>query len=229
MSASTDALPASILGDRAAFQVDLHEWWLQKGRTYPWRVTRDPYRILIAELMLHRTRAGQVLPVYARFLERYPDARSFVRANSGDIRELLRPLGLRWRTELILDLARVLREENASEVPADPSALASLPGVGDYITSAVSCFASGSPTVLLDTNIVRVLARLSGTLARDSWRRSSKMRSFLEPLVDKSNPREFYFGLLDLGALVCTPSDPDCPSCPVSAHCYYATGIGDHA
>jgi A/G-specific adenine glycosylase len=142
-------------------------WGRENRRTFPWRETRDPWRVLLAEVLLHRTRADQVVPVYLAAVERYPDPAAMARAHLRDLRRLMRPLGLHWRVPLMREMARQILRRHGGRIPPDRQALQALPGVSDYIAGAVCCFAFGMPEPVLDTNTVRVLGRLFGLPVRD--------------------------------------------------------------
>jgi len=199
----------------------LLNWWRYNGRTFPWRETKDPYRLLIAEVLLHRTRADQVVPAYDRLLRTFPTVRDLAAATPEHVREILEPLGLFWRDKLLCEMARRITTRYGSAIPSDRESLESLPGVSRYIASATRCFAFGYPEPLLDTNTVRVLSRFFALPATDSSRRSIKFRKLMEELVDPEFPREFNYAMLDLGALVCRPRNPLCEKCPVRRFCAY--------
>jgi len=196
-------------------------WGCQHFREFPWRRTRDPYAILVAEVLLHRTRASQVVPIYQRFMERYPDIATLAGALPAELQQVLWPLGLHWRVPLIQEMARQILEQYGGRVPADRDALRQLPGVSDYIANAVLCFAFDQPVPILDTNTVRVLARLFDLRVTDRSRRSHHFRELMSALVDPTHPRKFNLALLDLAALICQPRNPDCPHCPLLDLCSY--------
>lgn len=213
---------ASLEGRAGAVRAQLHKWWAQNGRQFDWRLTRDPYLVLVAELMLHRTRASQVLPVYRDFTRHYPTLESASIATSAELTRVLSPLGLRWRNNLVISLIHEINDRVGGQVPSSMEELKKLPGVSDYIAGAVDCFVNDSPQVLLDTNIVRVVGRLAGVNATDSSRRSNTFRNFVRELMPRMSVREFYFAILDLSALVCRPVGPHCEQCPLVKLCRYA-------
>ena len=171
--------------------------------------------------MLHRTRASQVVPAYLEFIEEFPTLQSIASASDGDVLTLFAPLGLRWRARLAADLLRSLSRSPGAVVPTSRQVLRELPGVGEYIAGAIACFSTNQPEVILDTNIVRVLGRLSGTRVTDGSRRSVQFKRRLEQLVPRGDPKRFYFALIDLAALVCTPTSPRCPACPLNFGCEF--------
>lgn len=171
--------------------------------------------------MLHRTKADQVVSVYSRFLERFPTIDALSAASITDVKKVLYPLGLRWRTEFLHQMAKEIVGEHSGKIPSEKKELESLPGVGDYIASAVRCFSLGHPEALLDTNTVRILGRFFGIKVTDSSRRSRRFRELYLSLIDARRPREFNYAMIDLGGLVCTSKNPLCNSCPVSKICKY--------
>lgn len=200
---------------------DLLRWWHHGKRCYPWRETRDPYKVLVAEVLLHRTRADQVVPLYEAFLRRFPDAGSLARSTPDELTELFHSAGLRWRWKLLHAMAVQLAESFDGQIPEDFKMLVSLPGISHYIASAVRCFAFGKPDVILDTNTVRVVGRLLGLTVTDSSRRSRLFKTILEQLIDREHPREFNFALIDLAAQVCESSSPLHDKCCLKNYCSY--------
>lgn len=194
-------------------------WGKENSRAFPWRHTGDPFAVLIAEMMLRRTQARQVVGVYASFIQRFPNARALAVASPEEVERSLYSLGLAWRVPAFQRLARVLVEEYEGGVPTSYEALVALPGVGDYVASAVLCFAYGLPAVIADTNTVRVAGRLFAIPTHAESRRRKDIRDLLHALLDRERPRQYNYALLDLAALVCTPRSPMCAQCPVSRYC----------
>lgn len=205
------------------FRRDLIQWGKAHFRDYPWRETRDPYLLLIAEVLLHRTRADQAATLYRRVTARYPSICDVAVADDTELKELMKPAGLTWRTELLHRTAQTVCSEYDGVIPRSRAVLESLPGVGPYIAAALRCFAFGEPDALLDTNTVRIAGRLFGIVVTDASRRSRRFRELLEFLTDPADPRGFNFALLDLGALVCVSGVPRCEMCPIRRYCYYGT------
>jgi len=208
--------------DVAGFRKKLVAWGKEHLRPYPWRLIDDPYRILIAELMLHRTGARQVSKVYEVFISRYQDIFSLAQASEQELETSLYSLGLRWRTSLIRRLAINIIERFEGRVPEKKEELVSLPGVSDYIASAVRCFAWNLPEALVDTNTVRVVGRLCNLTTRDSSRRNSQFRHLIAELVDPAEARVYNYALLDLADTICTKRrPPDHGLCPVLEFCLF--------
>ena len=210
--------------DAVAFRKVLIAWGREHFRPFPWRLTEDPYRILMAEVMLHRTQAPQVVPVYERFVECYPDVPALAQASEEDLPDVLYSLGLRWRIDLIHEMATELMEHFGEQVPRKKADLLSLSGVSEYIAGAVRCFTWNLPEPLMDTNTVRVMGRLFGLEIKDSSRRNRQFRELITALVDPNEPRVYNYALLDLAEQVCMKKRPPaCGRCPVSSYCMCGT------
>jgi A/G-specific adenine glycosylase len=212
--------------DTEKFRENLLRWWKENGRSFPWRNTRNSYHILVSEILLHRTKADQVVPVYNRFIEAFPTVRDLASAKSEDVKRLLRPLGLFWRNELISRMAQEIVTRFHGEIPSAKQDLESLPGVSHYIAAAIRCFGRGDAEPLLDTNTVRIIGRVFGVRVTDASRRNNRFRQIYHALIDSGYPREFNYAMIDLGALICTPKNPKCTVCPVNRHCTFGRGLG---
>ncbi len=187
-------------------------------RPFPWRADSDPWRILLAEMCLRRTRADNVASVYERLLAAAPRPAA-VEPNKDEVRAILHPLGLRWRAENVIRVAAELVDRHGGQVPTDEAQLRALTGVGDYVASAVRCFAFGVPTVLLDANTRRITQRVTGRPSASAW----TTRLEIYRLAGDVGPTaEFNYALLDFGAAVCRPGVPVCGACPVSGQCAFA-------
>lgn len=195
-------------------------WGREHFRSFPWRLTQDPYCVLMAEVMLHRTQALQVIPVYEQFVRRYPDVPAFAQASNEELHGVLYSLGLRWRIDLTHAMAAELVTRFDGQVPQEKADLLSLSGVSDYIASAVRCFAWNLPEPLVDTNTVRIIGRLFGLEIKDSSRRNRRFRELITALVDPKEPRAYNYALLDLAHLICTKKHaPGCGKCPLQKWC----------
>ena len=210
------------LGEASDFAKKLDKWWQQNKRQFPWRATFVPYEILVAEILLHRTKAEQVAKVYPNFLKSYPTISCLAKANLLEIQVLLKGLGLNWRIELLHKMAQEIVIRYDGKIPETKEELESLPGVSDYIASATLCFAFNKSELLLDTNIVRIIGRVFALRVTDSSRRSSHFKELYQMINSRENPRNFAFAMIDLGAIVCLPITPVCNVCPVNEMCAYS-------
>lgn len=177
--------------------------------------------MLVSEILLHRTRAEQVVPVYQQFIRQFPSVRHLAKARQARVTRILHPLGLFWRNKLLKPLAIEIVTAHKGKVPSSKSQLEDLPGVSKYIAAAVSCFAFGNPEPLLDTNTVRILGRMFGLIVGDGSRRNSRFSELYMSLMKIDDARDFNYAMIDLGALICRPKDPDCEICPAYDFCSY--------
>jgi A/G-specific adenine glycosylase len=197
------------------------EWGTKNLRDFPWRNTHDTYKIMIAEIMLHRTNADQVKAVYEKFIENFSDFESIVRAGSDNIKTEMQSLGLFWRSDLLYRLAEEVVEKYNGTLPLEKKKLMELPGVGHYIASAILCFGYNRSEPLLDTNTVRVIGRILGIKITDSSRRSKKFYKIMQDIVLCEEPRRLSLSIIDFAALVCTATNPKHELCPVSNICCF--------
>jgi A/G-specific adenine glycosylase len=186
----------------------LLDWYERVRRPLPWRFTRDPYALLVSEVMLQQTQALRVVPYYERWLERFPSADALASAPMHDVLSLWSGLGYNRRALALQKAARVVVE---SGWPAD---LTSLPGVGPYTAAAVSSFAWDAQVAAVDTNVRRVLERRDGVT-----RTPRLLAQRADELLPEGRAATFNQAMMELGATVCRPRVPVCEACPVSAGC----------
>ena len=202
----------------------LLSWFDKNGRSFPWRETferPDPYTILFTEIMLQRTRAEQVIPIYLEFVRKYPTFNELSLASDIDITSLFGRLGLKWRAKNVLRLIRQIKEQYHGSIPRELDDLRKLPGVGEYVAAAVACYAFGHRTVAIDSNVVRVVSRLFGiSVTIDSGRRDTRLIHAAASLAPQHRPRDFNLALLDISALICKPK-PLCEICPLMKYCAF--------
>jgi A/G-specific adenine glycosylase len=205
-----------------SFRARLMRWAAHPRKDYPWRKTRNPYRILVSEFMLHRTQARQVETVYRVFISKYPTLRALAGGDRRAARRILRALGLNWRTRGMLRALDELWSEYGT-VPADYAKLMSVPGIGPYIAGATVCFSGNVSLALVDTNTVRVAGRVLGLDLSGEARRRKVIIEAIGTLCDPERPRDYYYALIDLAHTVCRPRDPACTICPlVDVPCRFA-------
>ena len=227
-----------------AFTKKLLAWYARAARDLPWRKTRDPYRVLVSEVMLQQTQVARVTEYYLRFLERFPDLETLASARPKAVREAWDGLGYYARASNLHALARVVSEDFEGRVPDDPAKLVELPGVGPYTAGAVASFAYEKPVAAVDTNVARVIRRVFlekerrgewGVVPDGSQRKSGLHRreplptphasrniwNLARALIPKDGKRAWKFNqaMMELGALVCVARKPRCPECPVRRDC----------
>ncbi len=186
----------------------LLRWYARVKRPLPWRETRDPYALLVSEVMLQQTQAGRVVPYYEAFLARFPDPVALAAAAPSDVLKAWSGLGYNRRA---ITLQAAAREVVANGWPAD---LAHLPGVGRYTSAAVGSFAWDRQTAAVDTNVKRVLERHDGIR-----RRPKAVEERAQSLVPLGQAATFNQAMMELGATVCRPRAPRCHRCPVHHTC----------
>jgi A/G-specific adenine glycosylase len=203
------------------FQRRLKAWAGQNYRDFPWRRTCDPYAILVAELLLQKTAAATVAPIYQEFLDRYPTLADLAAAPAGEVAGLLQPLGLFFRADKLRESVRVILENYQGNVPPSEAQLLQLPGVGKYIARSICANAFGQPKAVLDTNVARILQRFFGIDGGKVKSRSPELWFAAETVAPKQQVGPWNLGLLDFGAAVCTAKNPRCGECPLQQQCDY--------
>jgi|LSQX01.1.fsa_nt_gb A/G-specific adenine glycosylase len=202
------------------YRKKLIAWGKKNFRTFPWRLTRDPYKILVAEVMLKRTQARQVEPVYSRFIDRYPSLISLKGISFNELQGILQPLGLKYRVSMFYDTINILLDKYNGVIPEKPEELMSLPGLSHYSAGAVRCFAWGYPEALIDTNTMRIICRAFNKKPYDSLRRNKEFMKLMKTLVDTKYPRQYNYALLDLADKICFKKKfPSCFNCPLINIC----------
>jgi A/G-specific adenine glycosylase len=196
------------------YREKLLSWGKTYYRVYPWRQTKDPYKIIVAEFMLHRTQVVQVLKVYKPFIRHYPTLHDFSNSLRNELLEILTPLGLHWRIHGMID-SLLLLWQRYQKVPLAMDVLTSIPNIGPYIAGATICFSTNRPLALVDTNTVRVICRIFGLNTRGEVRRKKEVIDFIEQVCDPNKPRKYYYALIDLAHLLCHIKIPDCARCPI--------------
>jgi A/G-specific adenine glycosylase len=204
------------------FRDALVAWFRKNGRDYPWRRTRDPYAVLVSEVMLQQTQIATVLGkgYYTRFLDAFPDAETLAMADDDSLLKAWEGLGYYRRARMLRDTARALVEKHGGRFPKELADLLELPGVGRYTAGALRAFAFAKPAVLVDGNVSRVISRLTDfSEPVDEPAGIRRIWEWAETLADDRHPREYHSALMELGQTVCRTGTPDCLSCPVARFC----------
>lgn len=191
------------------------DWFAQEGRAeLPWRATRDPWAILVAEVMLQQTQVTRVAPRWHAFLDRFPDPPACAAAAPADVLRAWEGLGYNRRGLALHRCAAAVVDRHGGAMPLDLAALLDLPGIGPYTARAVLVFAAERHHGVLDTNIARVLARVGGRPLRPR-----EAQDVADALVPADAPWAWNSALMDLGATVCTKRRPRCEVCPLADGC----------
>ena len=211
------------------FQSRLLAWFRAHRRELPWRASRDPYRIWVAEIMLQQTRIAAVIPYYDRFLRRFPDVRALARARQPEVLKFWSGLGYYSRARNLHAAAKTIVTKHNGEFPLDLEAALSLPGIGTYTAAAILSIAYDEPYAVLDGNVARVLARV-GAVRGDlreprTWRNLSETAT---QLLARKAASDWNQALMELGETICTPQSPQCADCPIHRWCdAHALGLAD--
>jgi A/G-specific adenine glycosylase len=193
-------------------------WYRKHKRDLPWRKSRDPFRIWISEIMLQQTRVAAVIPYYERFLARFPDVPALAAAAEQELLTAWAGLGYYARARNLQAAAKKIQELGG--FPSDHASIRELPGVGDYTAAAIGSIAFNLRHVVLDGNAARVLSRLTGERGSiDSGVVKKRLLASGDRLIDPKRPGEFNQALMELGATVCLPKQPQCRECPWAYQC----------
>jgi A/G-specific adenine glycosylase len=197
----------------------LLEWFGAAGRDLPWRRTRDPYKIMVSEIMLQQTQVDRVIPKYHAFLEAFPTLAALAAAPTADVIRAWSGLGYNRRAINMQRTARAVIEEHGGEFPRDVAALLKLPGIGPYTAGAIACFAFEQDVAFIDTNIRRVVQRLFVGPAASAAATDARLIEIAQIAVPPGQGWAWNQAIMELGALVCTAAAPACWRCPARAHC----------
>lgn len=214
---------SSTLIKEQFFLENIMKWFELNGRKYPWRNEADPFKILIAEIMLQRTRADQVLPVYLEFVKKYPTIRSLAEANNEEISKIISSLGLPSRGGTFLHIARTIMRDHRSLIPSERQQLLRLDGIGDYIANAFLLFGLRNGDLAVDSNVVRVVSRFFSGDGEPELRRNKKFLQFCKMLVSKmdmEDRRILNYSIIDFSAAICKKK-PLCDKCSLVRRCSY--------
>jgi len=198
-------------------------WFDEHGREFPWRHgTYDSYRLLVAEVLLQRTRAETVAAFAADFFQAYPDWKSLATATEVEITEALRAIGLQSRRATTLSKLSKHMVDNNYVIPSQRNRIEALPGIGQYIANAMEMLVHGRPRPLLDTNMSRVIERCIRPRSLADIRYDPWLQGAAHYLVEQGDAKIINWAVLDLGALVCKPRTPSCRVCPLQDECSFA-------
>ena len=215
---SCEALLGNSFLFSSKFANVLLKWYEEHKRSLPWRDTKDPYRIWISEIILQQTRVVQGYDYYLRFLERFPDVFVLAAASEDEVMQQWQGLGYYSRARNLHAAAKTIA--NMGHFPTTYEEIRALKGVGDYTAAAISSFAFGLPTAVVDGNVYRVLARHFGIFTPiDTATGKRVFRELAQQLLDEQHPGDYNQALMDFGALQCTPQSPQCTDCPLANTC----------
>jgi len=196
-------------------------WAKAEGRYFPWRSFDDPYKIMIAEFMLQRTKANQVAPIYKDFIAKYPDVITLAKAKEKSVSKVTEHLGLHKRSSNFIKAAKFVVKEYGGKFPKKREELLKIPGIGDYGAGAIMAVCFNKVDYVVDCNIARFINRFYRLGLTGEIRRKKVIIKKSEELFRVKKPGEFLFALIDFTALICKPVNPLCSKCPVKENCNY--------
>lgn len=202
------------------FRAALLSWYDKNKRDLPWRNCGDPYATWISEIMLQQTRVDQAKPYFHRFMERFPTVEELAKADQQEVLKVWEGLGYYSRARNMHHAAQTVVENFDGKLPKSWDNITNLKGIGPYTASAILSIAFNKPHAVVDGNVIRVLSRYFGI---EDDVRSSKTKNLIQEkadnLIDNERPGDYNQALMELGATVCTPSNPDCENCPLRSGC----------
>ncbi|MFD1360716.1 A/G-specific adenine glycosylase [Lentibacillus salinarum] len=206
--------------DVQGFQTNLIDWYQANKRDLPWRHDQDPYKVWVSEIMLQQTQVATVIPYFQRFIAKYPTLHDLAYADQQDVLKTWEGLGYYSRARHLQNAVREVVASYDGEVPDDPKALGSLKGIGPYTKGAILSIAFNKPQPAVDGNVMRVLSRvlkIEDDIAQPKVKK--QFEHYADGIISDKDPSSFNQGIMELGALVCTPKEPMCLFCPVQEYC----------
>ncbi len=212
--------------EKKQIQVKLLKWFEKNKRDLPWRKTRHPYAIWVSEIMLQQTQVTTVIPYYQKFLKSFPTLRHLAKSNLSKVLKVWEGLGYYSRARNLHRASQIVLNHFHGKIPDTLKDLLSLPGVGRSTAGAILSFAFHKEAPILDGNAKRVLSRVFAVPGSKGERKTEQLLwKISESLIPKGFSNPFNQALMDLGSMICTPKDPQCPKCPLKKHCHgYLSG-----
>jgi A/G-specific adenine glycosylase len=199
----------------------LHNWYNTNKRNLPWRNTNNPYTIWLSEIILQQTRVEQGLPYFLNVVNNYETVTQFANANINDILKLWQGLGYYSRARNMHNTAQIIRDNYNGEFPINYNELIKLKGIGPYTAAAIASFAFNEAKAVVDGNVYRVIARFVGIYTDiNSTEGKKEFALAAQELLDTENPATHNQAMMELGAMVCKPQNPDCLNCPIQENCF---------
>ncbi|HLV40913.1 MAG TPA: A/G-specific adenine glycosylase [Brumimicrobium sp.] len=202
------------------FALSIQVWYRQSHRELPWRDTKDPYKIWLSEIIMQQTRVDQGLAYYNKILKKYPVVELLASAEEQEVLRLWQGLGYYSRARNMHTAAKQIVNDFNGVFPKDYLGIKSLKGVGDYTAAAIASFAYDLPYPVLDGNAFRVLSRyFNDSSPIDTGQGVKVFKAYAEDVLNREDPAEFNQAIMEMGAMVCRPKNPDCINCPLNDTC----------
>lgn len=199
---------------------ELVDWYRKNKRELPFRLNKDPYSVWVSEIMAQQTRIDTMLPYYDRWMKQFPDIHACAEADEHQILKAWEGLGYYRRAKMLWAGAKLIVDEFDGEFPRDYASIKRIPGIGDYTAAAISSIAFDQPVAAVDGNVLRVISRVlmsDRDIAKDTTKKY--VAQILDEWMIGTDPSDFTQGLMELGALICKVSNPECQGCPIKDHC----------
>ncbi|MBM4340529.1 MAG: A/G-specific adenine glycosylase [Deltaproteobacteria bacterium] len=210
----------SIIPETTKIRTKLLRWFKRNERDLPWRKTKDPYAIWVSEIMLQQTQVATVIPYYEKFLKTFPTIQSLAQAHLSKVLKVWEGLGYYSRARNLHQASRLIEKRFKGKIPDNLKDLLDLPGIGRYTAGAILSIVFNKTVAILDGNVKRVLSRLYAISGNPAISKTEDLLWHIsESLVPKGRASLFNQAIMDLGAMICTPKDPQCPKCPLIDLC----------
>jgi A/G-specific adenine glycosylase len=219
----SSSIPVISPSDAKRISRILIQWGKKNFQNFPWRTAEKGWHALLAEVLLQRTRAKNVVPVYLKFIARFPEPADLAAEDLATIEQIIYPLGLKWRAPLIKKLGQELAFRNAT-VPDHLDELLKLPAVGTYAAAAWLSFHGYKKAVIIDANVVRLICRLVGEPMDGETRRKKWLINLADLLTPYRNWKQYNYAVLDFTMQICTKK-PKCPICPLLKYCRFGQEV----
>ncbi len=202
------------------FHKRLLHWYSLNARNLPWRTTKNPYRILVSEMMLQQTQVSRVVGFYKEWFKKFPTLEILSRSSKKDVLRQWSGLGYNNRALRLFALSKIIVEEYHGKFPRSNEELRKLPGIGKYTASALECFSFGKNVAVVDVNIIRIYSRVLWKVSSAGEKQSEKIIwTIAEKYLPANNASVWNQALMDLGSAVCTARNPKCDTCPLNDEC----------
>ncbi len=202
-----------------SFQRRLLRWYARHQRPLPWRRTRDPYKILVSEVMLQQTQVDRVVPKYHEFLRRYPTLEELAKARMPELRKVWYPLGYNIRPKRLRTIAKQVLAKHGGKIPDSYDGLLAMDGIGRYTAGAVLSFAFRQDAPILDTNVARLLGRYFGVASGAKGPTTRRLWELARQVIPPGNAYDINQAMMDFGAMICTAKRPLCAACSLRREC----------
>ncbi len=210
--------------NRSKFQRSVIQWYEKYGRhKLPWRKTKDPFLILIAEILLRRTGAWKAEDVYRSIIARFGTIKELSAGEITELKKLIEPLGLHNRAELLRDISIEIINRFDGKIPSNYNDLVSIHGIGPYIANSILCFGYNRKVPIVDESVKRIMSRCVGYQSKKKAYADNELWSLVSSYLPNKKYVEFNYGLIDIGATFCRQSKPSCKDCPLKELCMLYT------